>query len=158
MTPGSGRPVRASDADREKVHSVLADAYAEGRLTWTEFDARSTALVKARTYDQLSELTVDLPGSTPAVPPPAYVPVSLVSERTSGTATASLVCALAAFPLTIFLAGIVPAIAAIILGHRARRRIRQTGEKGAGMAAAALTIGYLYAVLYALLIIGAVSG
>jgi len=94
----------------------------------------------------------------PAVPPPAYVPVALVSERPSGTATASLVCALAALPLTIFLAGIVPAIAAIILGHRARRRIRQTGEKGAGMAAAGLTIGNLYAVLYALLIIGAVSG
>ena len=53
-------PMRATDADREKVHAVLQAAYADGRLTWDEFDTRSTELVVAKTYDQLSVLTTDL--------------------------------------------------------------------------------------------------
>ncbi len=34
-------------------------------------------------------------------------------------------------------------LAAIILGHRARRQIRETGEQGDGMALAGLVLGYI---------------
>lgn len=153
-TPSSGRPVRAADADREKVHSLLADAYAQGRLNWNEFDARSTALIKAKTYDQLSALTVDLPGWIPARPPPApYVPEPTVPQRTNGMAVASLVCGLMALPLTIVLLGVISSIAAIILGHSGRHRIHRTGEGGGGIALAGLILGYVYTVLFVLIVV-----
>lgn len=58
--------------------------------------------------------------------------------RTSRLAVLALVCASAA-PVT---AGIA-AIPAIALGHLARRRVRRTGERGAGIAAAAVVLGWL---------------
>jgi Domain of unknown function (DUF4190) len=59
------------------------------------------------------------------------------TSRTNPFAIAALVCGIVQF-------GIPPAcIAAIILGHRARRQIRQTGEGGYGIATAGLTLGYL---------------
>jgi Domain of unknown function (DUF1707)/Domain of unknown function (DUF4190) len=151
-TPYSGRPIRATDADRDKVHNLLADAYAQGRLNWTEFDARSTALTQARTYDQLSALTVDLPVWVPGSPPAAYMPVRTV-QRTNGMAVASLVCGLLALPLSILFLGIVPAVTAIFLGHGGRHRIRRTGEAGGGIALAGLIIGYVYTALFVLVIL-----
>ncbi|MDQ2873552.1 MAG: DUF1707 domain-containing protein [Actinomycetota bacterium] len=47
MTVSGYGPMRASDADREHVHGVLKSVYADGRLTWEDFDARSTAIVHA---------------------------------------------------------------------------------------------------------------
>jgi Domain of unknown function (DUF1707)/Domain of unknown function (DUF4190) len=158
MSAGGGRPIRAADADREKVQSLLADAYAEGRLSWNEFDARSTALVTALTYDQLSALTIDLPGWMPSTPPPVYLPVTTGLQRTNGMAVASLVCGISAFPLSFLLLGPIPAIAAIILGHRARRQIRRTGEAGAGAALAGALLGYLCVGLFVLVIIGVIAG
>ena len=58
------------------------------------------------------------------------------TSRTSPLAIAALVCGIVQF-------GAPPAfIAAIILGHRARRQIRQTGEGGYGIATAGLILGY----------------
>ena len=45
--------MRASDADREVVLGVLAEAYADGRITREEHDARSSATQKARTLGDL---------------------------------------------------------------------------------------------------------
>lgn len=53
--------IRASDADRENVVSILRDAYTAGRLTLTEFDERTTSAFAARTWGDLRSLTGDLP-------------------------------------------------------------------------------------------------
>ena len=65
--PGSS-PVRASDAERDRVVEVLASASAEGRLTLEEYSERSDAALVARTLGDLASLTADLPAaSAPAV-------------------------------------------------------------------------------------------
>lgn len=46
--------------------------------------------------------------------------------------------------------GFVFAPAAIVLGHIARKQIRQTGEEGDGLALAGLVIGYIFTGLMAL--------
>jgi len=71
---------------------------------------------------------------------------------TNQLAIASLICACAqlAFPL-------LTAIPAIILGHIARRQIRQTGENGDGLALAGLIVGYAGAILTIVLLIVVIS-
>jgi hypothetical protein len=75
---------------------------------------------------------------------PGYGP----QTRTNGLAIASLVCSLA---------GMVTCISApvgIVLGHVAKRQIRETGEQGEGLANAGLWVGYILTVLFVLLLIG----
>ena len=52
---------RASDADRDAAASLLNEAFAEGRLTGDEHDQRLSAAYAARTWQQLRQLTADLP-------------------------------------------------------------------------------------------------
>ena len=141
MTDGDYGAMRASDNDRWRVQCRLNDAFAEGRLTREEWDYRATAVTSAVTYADLARLTEDLP--VPYVPPP---PPVIAPQRTSGLAIASLVCGICqiGFPVP-------TGIAAIFLGHAARRRIRQTGERGDGLAVAGLILGYLGLVGYVLL-------
>lgn len=170
--------VRATDADRERVRTVLADAHAQGRLSWSDFDARTNALMQAQTYDQLSALTADLPGSQPAGPPPGAYPGPSYGQQSYGPqgyapaqnyggyqvtgyaptnpmAIASLVCG-----LTQFLGfWVVTGIPAIIMGHVARRQIRERGEQGDGMALAGMILGYIglvLAIVFTIIIIVAV--
>jgi Domain of unknown function (DUF4190)/Domain of unknown function (DUF1707) len=144
---GGNGALRATDADRDGVHTLLQAAYADGRLTWEEFDARSTSLMQAKTYDQLSALTVDL---RPPVPyRPGSYPPGLVRPRTNSMAVASMVCGIGQIFFW-FLAG----VPAIVFGHVARRQIRETGEAGDGMALAGLIMGYLGVLLPILLIAG----
>jgi hypothetical protein len=64
--------------------------------------------------------------------PPGY-PVYVVQQRpTNGLAIASLVCSVVGI-------GLVGAI----LGHVARRQIRQTGEQGDGLALAGIIVGWV---------------
>ncbi len=72
-------PMRASDADRELVRVVLADAYGDGRLNREEYDDRLTAVYGSRTLGELPSLVADLipsgspaSGSPPAVPAPPH--------------------------------------------------------------------------------------
>src|SRR5579863_4783326 len=51
----------ASDADRDAAASALADAVAAGRLSLAEHNARLDALFAARTQDQVTAVTADLP-------------------------------------------------------------------------------------------------
>jgi hypothetical protein len=53
--------MRASDRDRAVIESVLADAFAEGRLTHAEYDERSDAAMASRTLGDLMPLISDLP-------------------------------------------------------------------------------------------------
>lgn len=89
-------------------------------------------------------------GQSPYAPPP-YMGYGPPQPGTNGLAIASLVCSLG---------GLVTCISApvgIVLGHMARRQIRQTGEQGEGMAIAGLWVGYILTVLGLLLLIAWVA-
>jgi hypothetical protein len=132
MTTGGYGQMRATDADRDSIHTMLQAAYADGRLTWDEFDARSTALMAAKTFGELAPLTADLRMPVP------YQPPARIQGGTNQLAIIALICGLLQFPFW-FAAG----IPAIVCGHIARRQIRQTGQQGSGMAVTGLVLGYL---------------
>ena len=58
--PIAGGNLRASDADRERVATLLNAAYAEGRLSRDEHDERLDQLMVAKTFDDLIPITRDL--------------------------------------------------------------------------------------------------
>ncbi|MGD0701166.1 MAG: DUF4190 domain-containing protein [Trebonia sp.] len=148
--PGAVHPgMLTAAADRERTMDVLKAAYGEGRITKEEFDLRAGRAMGARTYAQLAAVVADLPaGPHLGVMPfqPGYYPA--VNTPTSGLAIGSLVCGI----LEIFTLGFA-AIPAVILGHLARNHIRQTGERGDGMAIAGLVLGYLGIGIWTLIII-----
>jgi Domain of unknown function (DUF1707)/2TM domain len=53
--------IRASDAERDATVAMLSDATAEGYLTPEELDERLAAAFGARTIEDLTRLTQDLP-------------------------------------------------------------------------------------------------
>ena len=130
----------AAATDRERTIDVLKAAYGEGRLTKEEFDARSAQVLAGRTYADLAAIVADLPaGPGPMVPYQGYYPQTAQVPPTNGLAVGALIC------------GIVPmlgGIPAIILGHIARGQIRQTGERGDGLAVAGLIFGYFWISLW----------
>jgi hypothetical protein len=142
--------MRATDADRDKVHTVLQSAYADGRLTWDEFDTRSSALIEAKTYDQLSALTVDLRRPVPYQP--QYPQQIAISSRTNSLAGVSL-----GFGIGQFMIPILGALIAVVCGHIARAQIRRNGEQGDGMAVAGLVLGYLGISIPLLLILAGIA-
>jgi hypothetical protein len=92
------------DADRDAVVSDLSEHFQAGRLTAAEFDERTGRALTARTWGELTELSVDLPALRPAVPPSA--PAAGRPQPPAGhTAPA----------LTVALAGL--AIAAVAVVH-----------------------------------------
>ena len=145
VAAGGRGNVRASDADRERAIDVLNDAFAEGRLSREELDARAERTYGAETYADLAAVSADLPAGPPPAPPPtgpsgpAAHPGA--ADRTNRLAIAALVCGL--------IPGI-PQLAAIVLGVEALRQIRRTGERGAVLAGAGLvlaTLGLVVALL-----------
>jgi hypothetical protein len=56
----SPRDLRASDADRERVLTLLGEAAADGRLTLEEHSQRADRAYSARTLGELAGLTTDL--------------------------------------------------------------------------------------------------
>jgi hypothetical protein len=155
----SGAGMLAANADRERAVDVLNAAFAEGRLTRAEHDDRAARVYAARTYGQLGVLTADLPAGPlggPAYYPGAGYPRPMTRPAVGSMAIAALACGIAGF----FTMGLT-AIPAIVLGHLARRQVRQTGQRGGGMALAALTLGWvglIAAVVAALVIVASVSG
>jgi hypothetical protein len=137
--------MRAAQADRERTIDVLKAAYGEGRLTKDEFDLRCSRAINAKTYADLTAVVADLP-TGPGMPMPyhgyAYYPSP--AAKTNGVAIAALIFGI--FP---FFGG----IPAIVLGHVARAQIRRTGERGDGMAAAGLVLGYLWVAFWVLIMI-----
>lgn len=61
---GSGR-LRVSDADRDGVAEDLREHHAEGRLDVAELGERLDATFAAKTRDELSAVTLDLPDRSP---------------------------------------------------------------------------------------------
>ena len=149
---GVNPSMRAASADRERAVDVLKAGFAEGRLTQEEYNERMGQAYAARTYGELTTLTADLPaGAVPAVWP---VTVYQPPVATNSLARASLVLGVAEF----FTMGLT-AIPAIICGHMAKREMRQTGQRGDGLATSGLVLGYMavifWGVLIALSIVGA---
>jgi Domain of unknown function (DUF1707) len=75
--PGDPR-IRASDADRDRVATLLREHHAAGRLTAEEFHDRMDKALEAKTLGELDELMADLPAidlyrlpheSMPRMPP-----------------------------------------------------------------------------------------
>ena len=65
--PAAGGPrTLASDADRDSAVGLLNAAWAEGRLTADEYDQRLSAAYAARTWQQLGQVTADLPAPSAA--------------------------------------------------------------------------------------------
>jgi hypothetical protein len=148
----------AGDADRERAVNVLKDAFTEGRLKQAEYEERMGRAYEARTYGELDALTADIP--RPGPPPPAYpLPATFRPQpmprypqpyppsypyayppppRNNGAAIGALVCSLAGS----FSFG-MGSIGAVVLGHTAKKQIRERGDQGEGMATAGLVIGYL---------------
>jgi hypothetical protein len=157
--PQDPSAMRASDADRERTTDVLKAAVAEGRLQPEEYEDRLGAALTAQTYAELDRLVVDLPagpaagaGQTLARPGTGAWAGKQVQrplrDSVNGLAVGSFVTSLAA-GFTGF-----GAIVAIILGHLARRQIRETGERGDGFAIAGLVLGYAQVALGALVLLG----
>lgn len=74
--PVAGGNLRASDADREQVLTVISTAYAEGRLTRDEHDERLGRAMSAKTFDDLIPITHDL-----VVVPPTAQSTSVTTTR-----------------------------------------------------------------------------
>ncbi|MFJ3202114.1 DUF1707 domain-containing protein [Streptomyces sp. NPDC086989] len=64
--------LRASDADRDRIAAILADALAEGRLTAEEHSDRLDSLYAVKTVGELEVLVRDLPAPGGAAAAPAY--------------------------------------------------------------------------------------
>jgi DUF1707 SHOCT-like domain len=62
--------LRAGHADREHAIDMLKTAFAQGRLTKDELDARAGQAFTARTYAQLAALNADIPAGPPDSRPP----------------------------------------------------------------------------------------
>jgi uncharacterized protein DUF1707/uncharacterized protein DUF4190 len=151
MAPGMMHPgmmnagMRAAATDRERAVDVLKAGFAEGRLTQEEYNFRMDRAYNAKTYGELAALTADLPaGAMPTVWP---VPVYQPPVTTNSLARASLVLGVAEF----FTMGLT-AIPAIICGHMAKREMRQTGQRGDGLATSGLVLGYMAVIFWGVLI------
>jgi hypothetical protein len=151
MNPAMNPAMRAASADRERAVDVLKAGFAEGRLTQDEYNERMNRAYVARTYAELTALTADLPaGATPmAYPMPVYQP----PVSTNSLARASLVLGVAEF----FTMGLT-AIPAIICGHMAKREMRQTGQRGDGLATSGLVLGYMAVIFWGILIVLSIVG
>src|SRR6516165_9909755 len=57
--------LRSAQADREQAVTVLKAAYAQGRLTKDELEARVGRAFGSRTYAELAALTADIPADSP---------------------------------------------------------------------------------------------
>ncbi|MEW2519823.1 DUF1707 and DUF4190 domain-containing protein [Actinacidiphila alni] len=161
----------AGDADRERAVNVLKDAFTEGRLRQGEYEERIGRAYAARTYSELDELTADIPRSGPAQPypvPATFKPLPRPMPpypqpypygyppppKTNGAAVGALVCSLVGG----FSFGL-GSVGAVVLGHVAKKQIKERGDQGDGMATGGLVIGYLGVAFWILFwVLSAVGG
>ena len=151
MEPGShGLPdrygqMRSSAAEREQAIDVLKTAFTDGRLTKQEYEDRIGLALRPLTYADLAALTSDLPAGQPGLlrPPPRGHLAPPDSRRLNRMAVASLVAAA------------VPAVPLlpVLLGLIAHGQIQERGERGAGLATAAMVIGALVGLMLIVLVL-----
>jgi hypothetical protein len=145
-----------ANADRDRAIDVLKAGFAEGRLTKGEYDDRVARVYAARTYGELGSLIADLPAGPLGDPtryPVALYPLrQMVRPPVNSSAVTALVCGAGVF----FTMGLT-AIPAIVFGHVARRQVRETGQRGDGMALTGLALGWAGIALMAVVIAGLVA-
>jgi Domain of unknown function (DUF1707) len=86
-TPASRNgSTRAADTDRIQVAQLLTEAAAQGRLPMSEYEDRLTRAYAAKTYDELTRLSADLPGAAtcprtggPVRPAPSTMLLAIMS-------------------------------------------------------------------------------
>ncbi|HMD23677.1 MAG TPA: DUF1707 and DUF4190 domain-containing protein, partial [Streptosporangiaceae bacterium] len=142
----------AANADRERAIDVLKAGFAEGRLTKAEYDDRVARVYASRTYGELGPLIADLPAGPLSGPAPYPGATDLTRPTLNSTAVAALTCGIAVF-LTMGLTG----VPAIVLGHRARREVRRTGQRGDSLALTGVALGWAGVALLAVLFAGLVA-
>lgn len=81
------KSLRASDADRDQVATLLSHAYAEGRITHDEHDERMSTAMTARTFNELIPLTSDLAPLEKPLPASAEKRVNLPSIDRAGASS-----------------------------------------------------------------------
>jgi hypothetical protein len=145
--------MRAASADRERAVDVLKAGFAEGRLTQDEYNERMNRAYTAQTYAELIAITADLPAGAMPMPMAYPMPVYQPPVSTNSLARASLVLGVAEF----FTMGLT-AIPAIICGHMAKREMRQTGQRGDGLATSGLVLGYMAVIFWGILIVLSIVG
>lgn len=161
--------MRPSDADRSRAVDVLAAAFSEGRLDGMEHRRRVELALSAKSYQELSDLVVDVPvgplpipgqawpkparhdyrPALPSFPAPQWPPHQPLAipyqpyrpEPTDGCAVASMVLGLMS-PVFFFLFGL-PSVAAIIIGHIALARAGEYSSGSRGMAMVGTVLGYI---------------
>lgn len=123
---GAPRPYRLSDAERDEAISVLADAFAAGRLDSAEFDRRMSLACQAIFATDLDPLFADLVDSRPnpakRQPVPFRAVVPPVRRRRGLGPLVPLL--LAVMTIAIFIGHLFPILIVLaIVGHiRSRRR------------------------------------
>ncbi|MFE2549262.1 DUF1707 domain-containing protein [Streptomyces sp. NPDC059355] len=96
--PAAPADLRASDADRDRIAHILADALAEGRLTTDEHSERLDSLYAVKTVGELEVLVRDLPAPGGPAAAPAYgqyaapAPVPAADGRAAVSETVVAVC------------------------------------------------------------------
>jgi hypothetical protein len=151
--PVAGMPgVRAADSDRERAIDVLRAGFAEGRLTKAEYDERVARVYAARTYGDLGPLIADLPAGPVGGPVGPYPPQYPVRPRVNSAAVGALTCGIGVF-LTMGLTG----VPAIVLGHSARRQLRETRERGDSLALTGIALGWAGVAILAVFVVGLVA-
>lgn len=124
--------LRAAQADREQVISVLKAAFVQGMLDKPEFDLRVGQAFASRTYADLAALTADIPAGLAAGQPP-----ETARDPASKKAVTAGACGSAAF------AGMVAAVAVAVHGDAS------TGER---LVALAVLVPFAVMVVAALML------
>jgi hypothetical protein len=86
--------LRASDSDRDRVLDMLKAAFAQGRLTKDEFDARVGQTLVSRTWGDLTALTDDIPAWP--IPRPVRKPARPPSSQPAPAVVKAVACAIIA--------------------------------------------------------------
>lgn len=118
----SGRGIRASDADRDRVAGILRDSCVAGRITTDELSDRLDRAYAARTLGDLDALTSDLP-QVHRPPMPARAPrprerASFCGSVPRGLITAIVLVVVLVHVLPWFL---LPVLVWVGIGHHHRR-------------------------------------
>ena len=113
ITPGAGRRLRASHADREQVIDMLKAAFVQGGLARDEFGLRVGQALASQTCAELAALSADIPaGLTGAQPPePAREP----ANKQAVTAVACVSAAWTGIWVPLLIVDGIPSLATLVL-------------------------------------------
>jgi hypothetical protein len=113
ITPGAGRHLRVSHADREQVIDMLKAAFVQGRLARDEFGLRVGQALASQTYADLAALTADIPAGLTGVQPPE--PAREPANKQAVTAVACVSAAWTGIWVPLVVVDGIPSLATLVL-------------------------------------------